>query len=60
MQQASAGTSEVDTNVTGISQAATDTGQVATRVNGASDRVQSDVELLRREVAEFLQQLVAA
>ncbi len=60
VQQASAGTSEVATNVSGISQAATDTGQVATRVNGASERVQSDVELLRREVTAFLQQLVAA
>jgi methyl-accepting chemotaxis protein len=60
VQQASAGTSKVASNVSGISQAATDTGQVATRVNSASERVQSEVETLRREVAEFLQRLVAA
>ncbi|MGE5158712.1 MAG: methyl-accepting chemotaxis protein [Gemmatimonas sp.] len=60
VQQASSGTSKVASNVSGISQAATDTGQVATRVNSASERVQSEVETLRREVAEFLQRLVAA
>lgn len=60
VQQASAGTSEVAANVSGIRQAATDTGHVATRVNSASERLQSEVEVLRREVTAFLQRLVAA
>jgi methyl-accepting chemotaxis protein len=60
VQQASAGTTQVAANISGISQAATDTGLVATRVNSASERVQSEAEVLRREVVTFLQRVVAA
>ena len=60
VQQASAGTSEVAANIGGISRAATDTGLVATRVNSASERLQTEVEVLRGEVSTFLQRLVAA
>ncbi len=60
MQQASAGTTEVASHVSGISEAAADTGHVATRVNGASEHVQSEVDVLRRELSQFLQQLMAA
>jgi methyl-accepting chemotaxis protein len=59
VQRAAAGTSEVAANVSGISQAANDTGQVAMRVNSTSERVQSDVDILRREVGQFLQRLTA-
>jgi methyl-accepting chemotaxis protein len=60
VQQASAGTSQVSTNVSGISEAAADTGRVASRVNSASERVHGQVETLRREVTQFLQRLTSA
>ncbi|UTD26151.1 methyl-accepting chemotaxis protein [Bradyrhizobium sp. WD16] len=60
VQQASTGTSEVSSNVAGISQAADDTGRVATRVNSASERVNTEVQTLRQEVHKFLERLTAA
>jgi len=50
----------MSSNVTGISEAAADTGRVAARVNSASERVHNEVETLRREVAQFLQRLTSA
>ena len=60
VQEASAGTSLVSSNVTGISEAAADTGRVAARVDSASERVHGEVETLRREVTQFLQRLTSA
>jgi methyl-accepting chemotaxis protein len=60
VQEASSGTSQVSSNVSGISEAAADTGRVATRVNSASERVHGEVETLRREVTQFLQRLTSA
>jgi methyl-accepting chemotaxis protein len=60
VQQASAGTSQVSANVSGISEAAADTGRVASRVNRASEHVHGEVETLRREVSGFLQRLTSA
>ena len=60
VQEASAGTSQVSSNVTGISEAAADTGRVASRVNSASERVHGEVETLKREVTQFLQRLTSA
>lgn len=54
VQQASAGTSEVSANIVGISQAADDTGKIATRVNHASHSVAGQVDTLRKEVTHFL------
>lgn len=59
MQQASTSTLEVSSNIDGISAAAADTGKAATRVNGASERVHRQVELLRGEVTQFLRRLTA-
>ncbi|MBR0774987.1 methyl-accepting chemotaxis protein [Bradyrhizobium diazoefficiens] len=60
VHEVEAGTLRVSTNVTGISEAAADTGRVATRVNSASERVHGEVETLRREVTQFLQRLTSA
>jgi methyl-accepting chemotaxis protein len=60
VQQAAAGTAEVSANVSGISQAATDTGRVATRLNGASQRIGAEVGTLRSEVEKFLAGMRAA
>ena len=60
VQQASAGTTEVSSNVAGISQAAADTGQIATRVSGASRRISGKVDTLRGEVEKFLSGMKAA
>jgi hypothetical protein len=43
-----------------ISEAAADTGRVASRVNSASERVHGEVETLRLEVTQFLQRLTSA
>jgi len=60
VQHASAGTQEVSSNVGGINQAATDTGLIATRVNGASHRILAEVHTLRAEVEKFLGRMKAA
>ncbi|MFC0241892.1 methyl-accepting chemotaxis protein [Rhodopseudomonas telluris] len=54
VQQASSGTSEVSGNISGISQAADDTGRIASRVNDASGKIAHEVETLRSEVRQFL------
>jgi methyl-accepting chemotaxis protein len=60
VQHASAGTQEVSSNVGGINQAATDTGLIATRVNGTSQRIIDEVNTLRAEVERFLVSMKAA
>ncbi len=59
MQQASTSTLEVSSNINGIGAAAADTGKAAMRVNGASEHVHRQVELLRGEVTQFVQRLTA-
>ena len=60
VQHASAGTEQVSSNVGGISQAAADTGLIATRVSGASQRISGEVNTLRAEVEKFLSSMKAA
>jgi methyl-accepting chemotaxis protein len=60
VQQASAGTAKVSSNVGGISQAAADTGRIASRVNTASGKIGGEVNTLRAEVEKFLKSLKAA
>lgn len=60
VQQASIGTAEVSSNVVGINQAAADTGLIATRVSGASQRISGEVDSLRTEVEKFLRSMKAA
>jgi len=60
VQQASAGTTEVSANIVGISQAAADTGETASRVSGASQRITTEVDTLRTEVERFLASMKAA
>ena len=58
--EASAGTAEVSSNVSGISDAAAGTGRAAGRVRDASDRIAGEVGTLRSEVAKFLGDLKAS
>lgn len=60
VENASAGTGEVSSNVGGISQAAANTGLIATRVSGASKRIIGEVNTLRAEVEKFLRSMKAA
>ena len=60
VQQASAGTAKVSSNAGGISQAADDTGRIASRVNTASGKIGGEVNTLRAEVEKFLTSLKAA
>jgi methyl-accepting chemotaxis protein len=60
VQQASIGTAEVSSNIVGINQAAADTGLIATRVSGASQRISGEVNTLRAEVEKFLDSMKAA
>ena len=48
------------TNVAGISHAATETGDAASRVNGVSGRIGAEVTTLRGEVERFLADLKTA
>jgi methyl-accepting chemotaxis protein len=54
VQEASAGTAEVSSNIIGITEAAADTGRIASRVKVASGRINVQVEVLQDEVAAFL------
>lgn len=58
VQHASSGAAEVSSNIVGISQAADDTGRIATRVNQASHSISAQVDTLRNEVQQFLAQVV--
>ena len=58
VQHASSGAAEVSSNIVGISQAADDTGRIATRVNQASHSISAQVDTLRNEVQRFLDQVV--
>ncbi len=54
VQQAARGTHAVSGNIAGVNQAATESGSVATQVLGAAGRLSREAELLRREVAGFI------
>ena len=59
MQQAASGTSEI-VNVTGVSQAASETGAAANDVLGAAGELAKQAETLRGEVDGFLAAVRAA
>ena len=60
MQQASAGTAEVSSNIGGVTQAASDTGTAASQVLSASGELAKQAEVLRSQVGTFLTNIRAA
>jgi methyl-accepting chemotaxis protein len=60
VQQAAAGTSEISSNVTGVRQAAGDTGAAAQQVLTASSGLSKQSDLLRNHVESFLADIKAA
>ena len=60
VQEAASGTTEVSTNVTGISEVSAQSGQIALRVNRASQKISGEVRTLRGEVDRFLASVQAA
>ncbi len=60
VQQAAAGTGEISSNVTGVRQAATDTGGAAQQVLAASGELSKQSEMLRGQVENFLADIQAA
>ena len=60
MQEASAGTSEVTQNITGVSQAAADTGAASNDVFESAKVVAERAESLRKQVDTFLSEISVA
>ncbi len=60
MQQAALGTGEIASNVTGVRQAAGDTGSAAHEVLGASSELSKQSEAMRGHVEAFLRDIKAA
>lgn len=60
VQSASAGTQEVSTNISGVTQAASETGGAAAGVLDATKELNSQADILRSAVDEFLQKVKAA
>lgn len=58
--QASAGTSEVTVNITGVARMATETGAGASQVLSASSELAHQVEHVRRQISAFISQIRAA
>jgi methyl-accepting chemotaxis protein len=58
--QAARGTDEVSVNITGVTQAAGETGAAAAQVLGASEGLACEAEKLRGEVASFIASVRAA
>lgn len=58
--ETSAGTAEVSANITGVTQAAGETGHAANQVLGASSELARQGETLRAEVNQFLASIRAA
>jgi methyl-accepting chemotaxis protein len=54
IQEAAAGTQQVAVNITGVSQASTETGQMASDVLTASGELSRQAEILRSEVIKFI------
>jgi methyl-accepting chemotaxis protein len=59
-QEAARGTGDVTRNISGVSQAAQETGAAATQMLGASDTLSRQSEGLRKEVADFLAEIRSA
>jgi methyl-accepting chemotaxis protein len=60
VQQAAQGTSEVNTNITGVTEAASQTGAAATQVLASSGELSRQAETLRGQVDEFLREVKSA
>jgi methyl-accepting chemotaxis protein len=60
VQEAAAGTGEVSTNVAGLSEGASATGEAATTVLAASSELAQQAERLRGEIDRFLSEVKAA
>jgi methyl-accepting chemotaxis protein len=60
VQQAAAGTTEISSNVTGVRQAAGDTGAAAQQVLQASHELSEQSEMMRAQVESFLNNIKAA
>jgi methyl-accepting chemotaxis protein len=60
VQQAAQGTSEVTENIVSVSQAANDTGAAAGQVLGSAEELSHQAELLRGELARFIEVVRAA
>ncbi|MDQ0443756.1 methyl-accepting chemotaxis protein [Methylobacterium persicinum] len=60
MSQAAAGTVEVTGNISGVAQAAKETGAAATHVLGAATELSRQSEHLTAEMARFLSTIRAA
>ncbi|WP_316977808.1 bacteriohemerythrin [Shumkonia mesophila] len=59
VEQAAAGTQEVSSNIGGVNAAATETGAAATQIRNSATELSGQAELLRIEVAKFLDQVRA-
>jgi len=59
IDQAAIGTQEVSRNITGVEQAARETGEAAQRISGSSNDLTRQVEVLKQEVSRFLTQVRA-
>ena len=60
MQQAAAGTQEVSSNITQVTQAATETQSSSGQMLGAAKELAQQGDVLRGEVDKFLQEIRAA
>ena len=59
-QEASKGTSEVSSNISGVNQAANETGTSAKEVLDASGQLSQESETLKNEISSFLEKVKAA
>ncbi|WP_035996680.1 methyl-accepting chemotaxis protein, partial [Bradyrhizobium yuanmingense] len=60
IQHAAGGTSEVSSNIVGVSTASAEAGAAATEVLGASDALRREADMLRGEIDAFLNDMRAA
>ncbi|HEY8332506.1 MAG TPA: HAMP domain-containing methyl-accepting chemotaxis protein [Tardiphaga sp.] len=60
IQHAAGGTSEVSSNIVGVSQAALEAGSAANEVLGASGELRREADILRAEIDAFLSNIRAA
>jgi methyl-accepting chemotaxis protein len=60
IQHAAGGTSQVSSNIVGVSNASTEAGAAAGEVLGASDALRREAEVLRAEIDAFLSNIRAA
>jgi len=60
IQHAAGGTSEVSSNIVGVSTASAEAGAAATEVLGASDALRREADMLRGEIDAFLNNMRAA